>query len=168
MFTASLRVAELGARLEGLRRSKAEIMEFGAPTLGLNDSPRLGQSFFHRRSPAWQASGGHFVLRGEAVSQRFAANCLARFGKAPYTFARGGVISSSCHFSKERLMDSKRTNRRDLLKGGAALAGGLTLGVPVHAQEHDHGAVVPGNQNASPMIMGSKELIEYGQRSKYV
>ena len=64
--------------------------------------------------------------------------------------------------------ESKRTNRRDLLKGGAALAGGLALGVPVHAQEHDHGAIVPGNQNASPMIPGSKEMIEYGERSKYV
>src|SRR5262245_10291556 len=68
-------------------------------------------------------------------------------------------------------MDSKRTNRRDLLKGGATLAGGLMLGVPVHAQEHDHGAAAAaGGAEApvNPMIMGTKELIEYGERSKYV
>ena len=66
-------------------------------------------------------------------------------------------------------MDSKRTNRRDLLKGGAALAGGLTLGVPVHAQEHDHAAGAgAAAAPVNPMIMGTKELIEYGERSKYV
>jgi sulfane dehydrogenase subunit SoxC len=65
-------------------------------------------------------------------------------------------------------MDSKRTGRREILKGGVALAGGLTLGVPVHAQTHDHGAAAGGTANESPMIPGSKELIEYGQRSKYV
>jgi len=71
--------------------------------------------------------------------------------------------------SKETLMGSKRTSRRDLLKGGATLAGGLTLGVPVHAQTHDHDhAVTPGSENGSPMIMSSKELTEYGQRSHYV
>ena len=65
-------------------------------------------------------------------------------------------------------MDSKQTSRRELLKGGAALAGGLTLGVPVHAQTHDHAMATGGSQNDYPMIPGSKELIEYGQRSRYV
>ena len=66
-------------------------------------------------------------------------------------------------------MGSKRTNRRELLKGGAALAGGVTLGelAASQAQAHDH-AMTPGSQNASPMIMGSKELVEYGERSRYV
>ena len=66
-------------------------------------------------------------------------------------------------------MGSKRTSRRELLKGGAALAGGLTLGdiASLQAQAHDH-PPTPGSQNASPMILGSKELTEYGQRSKYV
>jgi sulfane dehydrogenase subunit SoxC len=70
---------------------------------------------------------------------------------------------------KETPMDSKRTNRRDLLKSGAALAGGLTLGdiASLQAQAHDH-PPTPGSENASPMIMGSKELVEYGQRSRYV
>ena len=45
-------------------------------------------------------------------------------------------------------MSSKRTSRRDLLKGGATLAGGLTLGVPVHAQEHDH-SMAPASGSAS-------------------
>ena len=66
-------------------------------------------------------------------------------------------------------MDSKRTNRRELLKGGAALAGGVTLGelAASQAQAHDH-PMTPGSENASPMILGSKELVEYGQRSRYV
>ena len=68
-------------------------------------------------------------------------------------------------------MDSERKNsRRELLKAGAALAGGLTLGTSgkaAQAQTHDH-PMTPGSENASPMIHGSKELIEYGQRSKYV
>src|SRR5215475_13482996 len=66
-------------------------------------------------------------------------------------------------------MGSKRTNRRELLKGGAALAGGVTLGelASSQAQAHDH-PMTPGSQNASPMILGSKELVEYGQRSRYV
>src|SRR5687767_14556232 len=64
-------------------------------------------------------------------------------------------------------MDPKRASRRDLLK--AALAGGITLGTSgkALAQAHDH-PMTPGSGNASPMIHGSKELVEYGQRSKYV
>ena len=55
-------------------------------------------------------------------------------------------------------MDSKRTSRRELLKGGAALAGGITLGelAASQAQAHDH-PMTPGSENASPMILGSKE-----------
>ncbi len=66
-------------------------------------------------------------------------------------------------------MGSERTSRRELLKGGAALAGGVTLGelASSQAQAHDH-PMTPGSQNASPMILGSKELVEYGQRSRYV
>src|SRR5262245_66244221 len=66
-------------------------------------------------------------------------------------------------------MGSERTSRRELLKGGAALAGGVTLGelASSQAQAHDHPST-PGSQNASPMIHGSKELVEYGQRSRYV
>ena len=64
-------------------------------------------------------------------------------------------------------MGSKRTSRRELLKGGAALAGGFTLGAVApalgqtpasgQAPAHDH-----------PMIKGSKELIAYGERSRFV
>ena len=59
--------------------------------------------------------------------------------------------------SKETPMGSKRTNRRELLQGGAALAGGFTLGASGQATAHDY-----------PMIMGSKELIAYGERSRFV
>ncbi len=66
-------------------------------------------------------------------------------------------------------MDSKRTSRRDLLKSGAALAGGLTLGVPVHAQTHDHASgSASGSENAYPMIPSNKEMIAYGERSHFV
>jgi len=78
--------------------------------------------------------------------------------------------------SKERLMGAKRTSRRDLLKGGAALAGGLTAGAAApalgqtpasdHAADHDH--PMSGAKVDHPMISGSKELIEYGQRSRFV
>ena len=63
-------------------------------------------------------------------------------------------------------MGSKRTSRRELLKGGA-VAGGFTLGAVApavgqtpaldQAPAHDH-----------PMIMGSKELVAYGERSHFV
>ena len=71
--------------------------------------------------------------------------------------------------SKETPMGSKRTSRRELLKSGAALAGGLTTGAvaPALGQTHDHASGQPPAQ-VNPMIMGSKELIEYGQRSRYV
>ena len=75
-----------------------------APTLGLNDIPRFGQRFsFTVQSTAWQMSGGHFELHGEegqcfmigTTTQRenppftaFCSKLLARFGNAPYTFAR--------------------------------------------------------------------------------
>ena len=71
-------------------------------------------------------------------------------------------------------MGSKRTNRRELLKGGGALAGGLAvLGqtpasgqTPAATPDHDHamGMAAPD----SPMIKGTKESVEYGQRSHYV
>src|SRR5258707_1859011 len=64
-------------------------------------------------------------------------------------------------------MGSKRTSRRELIKGGGALAGGFTLGAVAptlgqtpasdQAPAHDH-----------PMIPGSKDLIAYGQRSHFV
>ena len=74
-------------------------------------------------------------------------------------------------------MGSKRTSRRQLLKGGAALAGGFTVGAVApalgqtaasdQAPAHDHSAgQAPGHDN--PMIMGSKELIAYGERSHFV
>jgi hypothetical protein len=46
-------------------------------------------------------------------------------------------------------MDSKRTSRRDLLKGSAALAGGLTLmpGAAALGQTHDHSMATGGTEN---------------------
>src|SRR5437588_7291485 len=70
---------------------------------------------------------------------------------------------------KETPMGSKPTSRRALLKGGATLAGGMALGVPVHAQTHDHASgPASGSENAYPMIPGNKETIAYGERSHFV
>ena len=66
-------------------------------------------------------------------------------------------------------MDSKQKGRRDLLKASAALAGGFSIALAsrARAQQHDHPAT-PTSANASPMLHGSQEQIEYGQRSRYV
>ena len=57
-------------------------------------------------------------------------------------------------------MDSKRPARRDFLKRGAALAGGLTFGgaAPASAQA----------PQTHPMIKGDKSQIPYGDRSRFV
>jgi sulfane dehydrogenase subunit SoxC len=59
-------------------------------------------------------------------------------------------------------MGSKRLDRRGFLRGGAALTGGLTLGAvaPAIAQTPASG---PGT-----FIKGNKELIAYGERSRFV
>src|SRR5215475_6509869 len=80
------------------------------------------------RAQAWVA---------EKLAVVAAPRALARFGKAAYTLVREDVIFVVLslirnHFRRRRLMGWKRTSRRELLKGGAALTGGLTLGVPVH------------------------------------
>ena len=57
-------------------------------------------------------------------------------------------------------MDSKRPDRRRFLKGGAALAGSLTLGAvkPALGQTPESGQ----------FIKGSDEMIAYGDRSRFV
>src|SRR6185437_12823711 len=66
--------------------------------------------------------------------------------------------------AKERPMGSKRFNRRELLKSGATLAGGFTLGAaaPALGQEQMTHA-------SPPMIKGDKDgQIAYGDRSRHV
>ena len=70
--------------------------------------------------------------------------------------------------SKEEPMGSKRTSRRELLKGGAALAGGLTLGASRSTHKLTTMRSASGSENAYPMIPGSKEMIAYGERSHFV
>jgi sulfane dehydrogenase subunit SoxC len=63
-------------------------------------------------------------------------------------------------------MDSERTSRRELLKSGGALAGGLTLGTVAPAVGE-----TPASDQAAhgpPMILGNEKTIAYGERSKYV
>src|SRR5262249_25573308 len=70
----------------------------------------------------------------------------------------GDAIFYNAH-SKERPMGSKRSARREFLKGSAALVGGLL------------GAAAPaiGQTPASPpMIKGDKDVIAYGVRSRFV
>jgi sulfane dehydrogenase subunit SoxC len=66
-------------------------------------------------------------------------------------------------------MASKRLGRRELLKGGAAVAGGLTLGAvtPVLGQSQESGSAQPSA--SPPMIRGDEnKIIAYGDRSKHV
>ncbi len=66
-------------------------------------------------------------------------------------------------------MGSKRPVRREFLKSGAVLAGGLTLGaaLPASAQQSPESHHAPPSW---PMIKGDKDsnMIAYGDRSKYV
>jgi len=63
-------------------------------------------------------------------------------------------------------MGSKRPDRREFLKGGAALAGGLTLGAvtPAVGQAQESGQAPA----SGAMIKGNKEQIAYGERSRFV
>jgi len=67
-------------------------------------------------------------------------------------------------------MSSKRPIRREFLKGGAALAGGLTMGAVAPALGQTPGSpAAPATPGAPPMIKGDKEgMIAYGERSNYV
>jgi sulfane dehydrogenase subunit SoxC len=67
-------------------------------------------------------------------------------------------------------MGSKRSVRREFLKSGAALAGGLTMGAVAPALGQTPGSpAAPATPAAPPMIKGDKEgMIAYGERSKYV
>ena len=61
-------------------------------------------------------------------------------------------------------MGSKRVNRRELLKSGATLAAGFTLGAAAPALGQE-----PMTHASPPMIKGDKDgQIAYGDRSKYV
>src|SRR5687768_15504384 len=65
-------------------------------------------------------------------------------------------------------MGSKRPDRRSFLKSGAVLAGGLTAGAvaPLAAGQTPAAGHAPAPDH--PMIKGSKELIAYGDRSRFV
>jgi sulfane dehydrogenase subunit SoxC len=67
-------------------------------------------------------------------------------------------------------MGSKRPARREFLKGSAALAGGLTLGAvaPAMGQTSASGAPASGAAASPAMIKGNKEMIAYGDRSRFV
>lgn len=70
-------------------------------------------------------------------------------------------------------MGSERTSRRELLKSGGALAGGMTLAAAAPALAETTGAAVAPAPEESlaheyPMIPGSKEMIAYGDRSHFV
>src|SRR5678815_2913814 len=65
-------------------------------------------------------------------------------------------------------MGSKRLDRRELLKHGATLAGGLPLGAvaPAIGQTPASGSQAPAS--GPKMIRGDKDLIAYGDRSHFV
>jgi len=65
-------------------------------------------------------------------------------------------------------MGSKRLDRRELLKHGATLAGGLTLGAVAPASGQTPAAGAQAAASGPKMIRGDKDLIAYGERSHFV
>src|SRR5262245_19384371 len=67
-------------------------------------------------------------------------------------------------------MSSKPLNRRALLKSGAAVAGGLTLGAAAPALADQQAQESHHAPPSWPMIKGDKDanMVAYGERSKYV
>jgi sulfane dehydrogenase subunit SoxC len=65
-------------------------------------------------------------------------------------------------------MASKRPARREFLKGGAALASGLTLGAVAPAAAQGPAPAASPASSSPPMLKDTSELIRYGDRSKYV
>src|SRR6185369_16525986 len=65
-------------------------------------------------------------------------------------------------------MGSKRLDRRGLLKHGATLAGGLTLGAMAPASGQTPASGSPAAASGPKMIRGDKDLIAYGDRSHFV
>jgi sulfane dehydrogenase subunit SoxC len=65
-------------------------------------------------------------------------------------------------------MGSKRPDRREFLKGGAALAGGLTLGAATPAIAQTPPTAAGQAPAAGAFIKGNKEQIAYGERSRFV
>src|SRR5262245_65162648 len=67
-------------------------------------------------------------------------------------------------------MGSKPLNRRALLKNGAAIAGGLTVGAVAPAMGAQQAQDSHHAPPSWPMIKGDKDsnLVAYGDRSKYV
>jgi hypothetical protein len=67
-------------------------------------------------------------------------------------------------------MGSRQPVRREFLKSGAALAGGLTLGAAVPAIGGQQATESHHAPPSWPMIKGDKDsnLVAYGDRSKYV
>lgn len=64
-------------------------------------------------------------------------------------------------------MGIKKTDRREFLKRGAALAGALGMGAakPALGQDHAHTPVAPG---PTGYLRGTDELVAYGERSRFV
>jgi sulfane dehydrogenase subunit SoxC len=65
-------------------------------------------------------------------------------------------------------MASKRPARREFLKGGAALASGLTVGAVAPAAAQGLASPASPAPSSPPMIRGTNDQIPYGDRSKYV
>ena len=97
----------------------------------------------------------------KSMSSDSTQRLAARDGSPAYTPQLRRFPGLIC---KERPMGSKRPDRREFLKSGAALAGGFTLGAAAPALGQE-----PMTHASPPMIKGDKDgQIAYGDRSKYV
>src|SRR6201989_1195734 len=65
-------------------------------------------------------------------------------------------------------MDAKPRDRRGFLKESATLAGGLALGATGAAGAQTPGAGLDSDLHTAEMSKASKELVAYGERSRFV
>src|ERR1041384_7640725 len=116
-----------------------------------------------RRTEMSATSGIDCAPGGLSPRRRLTTNFAAR-----RILSAAGIAFPTSLISKERPMGSKRLDRRELLKHGATLAGGLTLGAvaPASAQTPAAGGQAPAP--GPKMLRGDKDLIAYGERSHFV
>src|SRR5437762_5815249 len=115
-----------------------------------------------QRPRTWPFQGQNTGSNPVGDANRFPNVVSSEMGLDPeigvYFRLRGSdfLLGSS---AKERLMGSKRFNRRELLKSGATLAGGFTLGAAAPALGQE-----PLTHASPPMIKGDTDgRIAYGE-----
>src|SRR6185436_2215869 len=115
----------------------------------------------------WPNAGPTNIVNMPSANERRRTDGLMLTSKWPHSYMgrrpTAGVYFGRSDFSlvsssKERRMGSKRLNRRALIKSGAAIAGGLTLGAAAPAMGAQQTADAHhGAPPSWPMIKGDKD-----------